>query len=93
MYYALFYTTTDDYLERRTPHRSAHFDYLQPYLDRGILLMGGAFEHAQDGALLIFKTEDQSEIERFATRDPYVLNGVVTKWEIKKWNVAISILT
>lgn len=89
-YYALFYQTTEDYLERRKPHRPAHFEYLTPYFDRDQLLLGGAFEDTSDGALLIFRVDDKSEIEKFAQNDPYVVNGVVTGWEIKKWNVAIS---
>jgi len=25
--------------------------------------------------------------EAFAARDPYVLNGLVTKWRVRPWNV------
>ena len=89
MYYLLQYKLAGNYLEARAAHRPAHFDHLQPYFDSGALIMGGAFD-GQLHAALIFKVDDPSLIEEFAKNDPYVVSGVVTDWEIRKWNVAIG---
>lgn len=89
-YYALQYTLSADYINKRTAFRTSHFNYITPYFEKGVLLMGGAYDHSEEGALLIFRTDNSSIIEDFAKRDPYVINGVVTEWKILKWNVAIG---
>lgn len=89
MYYALVYTLHPDYFTKRESHRPAHFDYVKTYLAKDQFVMGGAFEKVEDGALLIFDVDDENIITEFAKNDPYVINGVVTAWQIKKWNVAL----
>lgn len=58
--------------------------------DNGELLLGGAFADPVDGAALVFKAADQSAAERFATNDPYVTAGLVTKWTVRKWTVVVE---
>ena len=43
-----------------------------------------------DKALLIFKVADKSVIEDFVSKDPYVKNGLIAKWEIRPWTVVIG---
>src|SRR6266567_1598770 len=33
---------------------------------------------------------DKSKVEAFARKDPYVVNGLVKKWEVRPWNVVIG---
>jgi uncharacterized protein YciI len=52
--------------------------------------MAGAFGDPPHGAAFVFSTETPQPVEDFARRDPYVLNGVVTRWRVVPWHVVIS---
>jgi hypothetical protein len=39
---------------------------------------------------LIFRAADRAVAEEFARRDPYLLNGLVTRWEVRSWAVVIG---
>lgn len=56
------------------------------------MLLAGAFANPVDGAALIFKGLTQQEVEAFAKGDPYVKNGLVTKWKVREWSVVVSSL-
>jgi len=86
MYYTLTYQLAHDYIDKREPYRSLHFDHIQTYKDKNQFLMGGAFDD-QESALLIFNVDDAAVVEKFANTDPYVLNGVATSWSYRKWNM------
>lgn len=88
MYFALFYDTVPDYLERRKPHRQAHLAYAESACQKGILMLAGAFTGG--GALFVFQTDREADVEEFAKSDPYVINGVVTSWRVQEWNVVIG---
>lgn len=53
MHFVLFYDYVSDYLERRSEFRDAHLKLARPYIDRGELLLGGAFADPADGAMLL----------------------------------------
>jgi uncharacterized protein YciI len=89
-YYALIYDTVDDYITRRAPFRQEHLKLAAEARERGELLMGGAFTDPADMALLIFRAENRGIVESFARRDPYVLNGLISHWEVRSWNVVIG---
>jgi uncharacterized protein YciI len=40
--------------------------------------------------LLVFRAADRSVVEAFARSDPYVLAGLVTRWEVRPWTVVIG---
>lgn len=86
MYYTLTYTLANNYIDVREAYRGDHFNHIKKYKAKGQFLMGGAFED-QQSALLILKVDNVSIVEEFATTDPYVINGVVTKWEYQQWNM------
>lgn len=90
MYLALIYDLVDDYLERRTPLREEHLALAQAATDRGELALGGAFMDPADRALLVWATEDEDVVRRFVEADPYVANGLVKSWEIRRWNVVVG---
>lgn len=89
-YYALIYYLVDDYISRRAQFRDTHLKLVKEANDRGELILAGAFSEPADRALLVFNVSDISVIEDFVTNDPYVKNGLVTKWEIRKWTVVIG---
>ena len=90
MYYILFYDNVADYLERRTPLRPEHLKLAKESHERGELVIAGALAEPPDRSLLVFKTDDPKVPERFAQNDPYVKNGVVTNWTVRKWTVVIG---
>jgi uncharacterized protein len=73
-----------DNLEPRAPFRQAHLELVQQARARGELVMAGSFRDPVDGALLIFRAEDPSTAERFANTDPYVSEGLVAAWRVRK---------
>jgi len=90
MYFVLFYDYVENVIERRAPHREAHLSQVQEYVERGELVLGGAFANPADGAAIVFKVEEPAKIEAFVKRDPYVLNGLVTAWRIREWTVVVG---
>jgi uncharacterized protein YciI len=88
-YFALFYDTVDDFMERRLAYRQAHLALIDAAYSHGSLVMAGALKPA-DGALLVFRTDDVSAVEAFARRDPYVTSGLVTGWRVREWAVVVG---
>ena len=89
-YYALFYEVTPDYIERRAAFRALHLQHAQAAQQRDELVLAGAFSEPVDRALLVFRAEDKAVVENFARHDPYVINGLVTRWEVRAWTVVIG---
>ncbi len=89
-YYALFYDLVDDYLERRTAYREEHLRLAREAHQRGELLLAGALSEPADRALLVFHVPERDVVEDFARSDPYVGNGLVTRWEIRSWTVVVG---
>jgi hypothetical protein len=90
MHFLLFYDYVEGAVERRAPFREGHLRLAREALARGELLMGGAFAEPVDGAALLFQADDASVVEAFVRRDPYVTNGVVTRWRIRPWTVVVG---
>jgi uncharacterized protein len=89
MYYALIYETVDGYLERRQPFRAAHLAHAERARREGRLLLAGAYD-PPDGALLVFRCDSAAEVEEFVKNDPYVVNGLIRSWRVRKWTVVIG---
>jgi uncharacterized protein YciI len=89
-YYALFYWVVENFVERRMPYRTKHLQLAQEANRRGELLLAGAMCDPADSALLIFRAPERSVVEDFARQDPYVINGLVDRWEVRHWNVVIG---
>lgn len=90
MHYLLMYDVVADYTSRRAAFRSAHLELGRQAVARGELLLGGALADPVDGAVLLFQGEDPSVAERFAKSDPYVLNGLVTRWRVRAWSTVVG---
>ena len=87
MHYILFYTTIDNYIEKRAPFREAHLRLVKETCAKGELLMAGALADPPDGAVLVFKGDSPEIVEKFVSNDPYVINGLISEWHIRKWTV------
>lgn len=90
MYFILFYKTVENYEVKRTPYRAEHLNYANASYARGELVMAGAYAEPGDGAVLVFKAEGPEVAENFAKNDPYVLNGLIVEWHVRRWNVVIG---
>ena len=90
MHWLLFYDVVDDYVERRAPFRNAHLAHARASLEAGGLLLAGALADPPDGAVLVFRGESPEVAEEFARNDPYVKNGVVTGFRVRRWKVVVG---
>ena len=89
-YYALFYDVVDDFVARRAAFRDEHLRLAREARARGELVLAGALADPADGALIIFQGETPAVAEAFAHQDPYVKNGLVSKWKVRNWTVVVG---
>ena len=90
MHYILFYDVVEDYVQRRAKFREAHLKYALKAHERGELILGGALADPVDGAVLVFRGPSPEPAEAFAKADPYVINGLVKSWKVRKWVTVIG---
>ncbi|OAI53957.1 hypothetical protein AYO44_15580 [Planctomycetaceae bacterium SCGC AG-212-F19] len=90
MYYLLFYDVVPDYLERRAKLRAEHLALARVAVKRGELVLGGALADPVDGAVLLFRGKSPAVAEAFAAADPYVRDGLVTRWRVRAWTTVVS---
>ena len=90
MLYLLFYDVVSDYAERRLPFRAAHLVHARAAVARGELVLGGALADPIDGAVLLFTGSSPAVAETFAAADPYVTNGLVTRWRVRTWTTVVG---
>jgi uncharacterized protein len=84
-HFLLFYDVVDDYVARRAAFRDGHLQKAWAAAARGELVLAGALADPVDGAVLFFKGDSPQVAEAFATTDPYVVNGLVTRWRVREW--------
>ena len=89
-YYALIYELVDDMVNRRVPFRGDHLRLAREARERAELVLAGALSEPVDSALLVFYVDDKSKVEAFARKDPYVINGLAKKWQVRPWNVVVG---
>jgi uncharacterized protein YciI len=85
MHYLLIYDLTADYLERRAVWRDEHLKLAWAAAARGELQLGGALVEPTDQAILLFEGDSPAVAEAFANADPYVREGLVTRWRVRPW--------
>lgn len=89
-YFLLLYEVVPDFIERRAAFREEHLKMARESHERGELYLAGALHDPVDGAALVFTTEDRAVPEAFALSDPYVREGLVTAWKVRRWSVVIG---
>jgi len=87
--YVVLYESAADVATKAPQYFPAHVAHYQDFQTRGLLLMIGTFANPQEeGSMAIFTTRQAAE--EFVAGDPFVLNGVVARWEIREWNEVLS---
>ena len=86
MKYVLLYETGD--ISKAKENFPAHEQRFRQFHAGGTLLMVGPYANPEEGAMAIFTTREAAE--EFARGDPFVVNGVVSSWEIREWNEALA---
>jgi len=90
MHYLLFYEFAPDYLERRPAFRAEHLRLAWEACERGEIVLAGAFAEPADGGAVLFKGDSPEVAERFVAADPYVRNGLVTRWRVRPWTTVVG---
>lgn len=90
MHYLLSYEYVEDMAERRAPFRAEHLGLARAAHERGELAMAGAYSEAPAGAVLLFRGDEPGAAERFVAADPYVKNGLVTRWHVRPLQVVFG---
>lgn len=80
MRYVLFYDSGD--LSLAAGHFPAHQARYQEFMGRGVLLSLGPFTDGS-GSIAVFTSREAAE--EFASGDPFVSSGVVSKWHVREW--------
>jgi uncharacterized protein len=88
MHYLLFYEKAVDYKTRQATWQDQHRDHVMTAIHSGDVLLAGSLSDPDDGsAILLFKCDDKTIPEAFAAADPYVINGIVSDWLVRRWDV------
>lgn len=90
MHCILFYDVVADFVAKRAQFRAAHLELARRAHERGELVLAGALADPVDGAVLIFRGPSPQPAEAFAKADPYVTNGLVTRWRVRKWITVVG---
>lgn len=85
--YVVMYESADDVREKARIHFAAHAARWKEFQERGELEMIGTFSDLS-GSMAVFTTRQAAE--EFVKSDPFVLHEVVSSWQIKEWNEALS---
>ena len=89
MKYVLFYEPADDVMTRAPEHFPAHSRRIEEFHARGDILMVGTFGDPQrQGSMAVFPT--RAAAEEFVAGDPFVLNGVVARHELREWDEVLA---
>jgi hypothetical protein len=90
MHFLLFYDFVPDYVQRRAAYRGDHLRLAWDAQQRGELVLAGALADPVDGALLLFRGENDQSARAFAQADPYVKAGLVTRWAVRPWTTVVG---
>lgn len=89
-HFLLFYDFAPDYEARRPDYREQHLARAWLASERCQLVLAGALTDPPDMGVLLFKADTPSTVEEFAREDPYVVNGLVTRWRVREWMTAVG---
>ena len=91
MHFLLFYEKTADYAEREKPFAAAHLAHVFAAVERGEAVLGGPLSDPVDGTnVLLFRADSVETVKAFAAADPYVQNGIVSKWRVRTWETVVG---
>jgi uncharacterized protein YciI len=90
MHFLLEYELAADYLERRPQFRNEHLTLAWLAQSRGEIVLAGALADPADRAVFLFRADSPAPAEAFAKADPYVVNGLVTRWRVRPWTTVVG---
>ncbi|HSU70030.1 MAG TPA: YciI family protein [Micrococcaceae bacterium] len=90
--FAVEYVYDPQSADVRDEHRPAHRAWLASLVQEGRVLASGPFGDGT-GALLIFKTEDETALNQLLTEDPYNAAGGIAGLKTIAWNPVIGELS
>ena len=90
MHFLLTYDLAPDYLERRPAFRNEHLKLAWEAQQRGEMVLAGALDEPADRALLLFNCDSAETPMLFAAKDPYVINGLVRAFHVRRWNTVVG---
>jgi uncharacterized protein YciI len=89
-HFLLTYDLAPDYLERRGEFRDEHLRRAWESQQCGELVLAGALDEPADSAVLLFACGSPEPVLLFAATDPYVINGLVKSFQVRKWNTVVG---
>ena len=81
-------------LELRMQHRPAHLEKLQPLDQAGRIRYGGPLlddEGKPMGSVVVFDADSMADAQAIVERDPYVIEGVFERYELRETKVVFPI--
>lgn len=90
MHFLLTYELAHDYLARRGEFRDEHLRRAWTSQKAGELVLAGALDQPADSAILLFDCPSTEAVLLFAATDPYVINGLVTSFQVRQWNTVVG---
>lgn len=82
-YFAVFLSMKNEVLSKQ--YRPEHLAFLETQRNAGTILMNGRFTDGS-GGLVIYRGEDESEVESLVNEDPYIKLGA-RNYEIHEWDM------
>ncbi|GHE09238.1 YciI family protein [Klenkia taihuensis] len=93
MIVAVTYRYTED-TALRDEVRPEHRAYLRELADAGSLLLSGPFgAGAPAGALLVFRADDEAQVQGWVDADPFSVRGVVASATLAEWQPVLGSLS
>ncbi|MEO8282635.1 MAG: YciI family protein [Pseudarthrobacter sp.] len=89
--FAVEYVYAAESTAARDEHRPAHRAWLAGLADDGQLLTSGPYGDGA-GALLIFKVQDETQLNDLLKRDPFATAGTIAGTRSTEWTPVAGIL-
>lgn len=88
--FAVQYEYAENSESARDLHRPAHREFLRTEHGPVAALATGPYADEPAGALLIFRGPSLEEVESALDTDPFALQGVISRREVREWAQAIG---
>ena len=75
---------------RRAPYCEEHLRLLTRRTSAENSSWRAHFQSPSTESAFVFRAADAAVPMRFVERDPYVRNGLVTRWKVRVWNIVVG---
>jgi uncharacterized protein YciI len=87
--FAVEYVYNPDQNDLRAEHRPAHRAWLEELVEQGLVLASGPFADGS-GALLIFTSDNEEDLSRLVSQDPFARAGAISAVKTTGWNPVVG---